>query len=353
MRVPCRHLAFVASTFLILLATGCGGPEDPGTALARYREDVAAALEVAAGNLPAYPAFAPAYPARAERQAPVSAVNVSLRAFWGFQACNLRALIARRNTALARGESAFQNLPYEHTLLVELARCRGVVESGSPFAAVLEDVYRRKLADRDAKFWNATLGSREFVSLFSPSAPLLPLGTDSIYVPVDEVETLLDVQRRFGTPGGRVEAGELAEAFQGLEVSAYGGRLVRTLDEANFYLRETGRLLGAQGDFKRLCPMGAPTRRARELNRAFRRHYVRTIQPYLAAVSRSARPWLEAMGALVDRQQSVMPAGFVRFRARYLDLADPDGLWQRHLAVTREHARLWSDFFERCGIPLR
>jgi hypothetical protein len=352
MRLGGRRLASAALLCMVQLTIGCGSPKDPGSALARYREDVAAALEVDVATMSVYPGFAPAYPPRAQRQAPVEVVNVSLRSFWGFEACGLRALIAGRNTAVARGRSAFQNLPYEHTLLVELSRCRRAVEQQAPFAVVLEDVYRRKLADRDANFWNATFGSTEFVRLFSPSAPLLPLDAASAYVPVAEVETLLDVQRRFGQAGGRLDEAALAAAFQGLEVSGYGGRLLRTLHLANFHLGEVSRLLETQGDFKRLCPMGAPTRRARALNGAFRRHYVRTIQPYLAAVSRGARPWLEAMSTLAFRQRSVMPAGFVPFQARYLDIEDPDGLWQRHLAVTREHAQLWSRFLEQCGIPL-
>jgi len=338
-----------------LLCTGCAGPADPTEAFVSYREDVALALGADPTGLPADPPRPAAYPSRAARQAAVVQLNVDLRSFWGFGACDLRALIAGRNTALARAESGYQRLPYEHAMLNALRRCREPAgDDVSPtFAAVLEDVYAKKLAARDANFWNATFGSREFVHLYSPTALPLPLAAGDVYVPTREVESLGEAGRRFGRPGTDLDREALARAYQALERSEYGGRLARSLAQAGFFLGEVNRLLGAEGDFKRLCPMRAPTRRARELNGAFRRHYVRVLQPYLAGLARGARPWLEAMTALGDQQRQVMPDGFVTFFEGSIDVADPWGAWQQYLSVSREHARLWGVFLDRCGIPLR
>ena len=96
----------MALTIASLLLPGCGTGDDPGSVFEDYRRAVADGFDVDLATLPAYPAFDLNYPDRQQREAPVAAVNVSLRNFWTFSHCDLRAAIADRNSPIGRAASA-------------------------------------------------------------------------------------------------------------------------------------------------------------------------------------------------------------------------------------------------------
>ncbi len=341
---------------VILAQPGCSSAEDPSRALADYRLAVAQALGLNAVDLPDYPAFALDYPQKLARTVAVSEVNVGLRNFWAFKHCGLRAAIARRNTALGRAPSAVVQMPYEHDLLFALEQCAAAVdrsELSAEVAKVLDEVRGRKIETRAAVFWNGTFGSGEFVRLFSPSARILGAQAGVSQVPTAEIDFLRRFRHEFGRVASQDIQVTLAWAYQGLEVSEYGGSLLKSLHEANFYLDQINGLLGKRLAQGKVCLMAAPNRGARELEGAFRRYHIRVIQPYLAAVGRTGRGWIQSVGQLAQDQLTVMPIGFKPFYQRYLNDQNPDGLWQQHLRAVGEHARLWSALFEQCGIALR
>ncbi len=339
-----------------LLGLGaCGSDDRAGSVFESYRESLAATLDLDPEGLAAYRPLAIPYPERQARTVETGELNVGLRTFWAFKHCELRAVIAERNTVLGRAPSAVLVLPYEHALLVELERCAQSVdnsEAPEEFLKTLARVRAQKLADRDAAFWNATFGAREFVALFSPSAPPLALEEADAYVPLEELRYFRRLAEDFGSAGGAFERERVVAAYQGLELSAYGGRLLKSLHEANFYLAEVVSLFDAHVEPRALCPLGASTRRARELEGALKRYHLRTLQPHLATLGRRARPWLEDLTALAEQQRGVMPERFEPFYLEYLSSEATAGLWRQHMALLREHAKRWTGLLEGCGLSL-
>ena len=230
----------VLSALLLLgvLSLGaCGYAESPSTALADYRTALAQALGKQPDVLQDYPPFYLRYPERAERILATAEVNVDLRSFWGFSHCDLRAVIAKRNTALGRATSAVVQFPYEQQLLISLKNCLqppADVEVSETTMSLLKDVYRQKLNSIDSLVWNNTFGSREFVTLFSPSATILGEAVATVYVPTPEMEFLQGFAAAFGEQPASQRLDRLPDAYQALERSEFGGRLLKSLHEANF-----------------------------------------------------------------------------------------------------------------------
>ncbi|MEM8766459.1 MAG: DUF3080 family protein [Pseudomonadota bacterium] len=356
--------AFIAC---VLVATaGCGQTENPEAAFLEYELAVAEALELAVTPVPAE-RFR--YPGRPARKLVIEPVRLDLDEFWGFQRCGLRTLIAEHNTILGRAESDFLHAPYEHELRVTLVQCRGTVleapeaangatgsepladDDAEEFVALIDEVLERKEQEQDAFLWNLTFGSREFAGLFASAAAPLAIGAESPYAPTAEIEHLASLIDGFGDAGFNLDVDALVDTMRELEVGRFGGTYFESLTIGRRGLERINAQLATVNE-RTLCPMSSSTRRARELESAFRWHYVRTLQPWLAALSRAGDGWFRATAALFEEQQHVMPESFAGFARAYLDPEAADGVFSRQRQAIAEHAGHWQRIFKSCGIPL-
>ncbi len=360
----------VLAAVLLTGAAGCDSTEDPEAAFLDYERAVAEALDTVVATAQT---LRIRYPDRPDRKLAIEPLRLDLDEFWGFQRCGLRTLIAEHNTILGRAESDFLHAPYEHELRVTLERCRASVlldagggngaateigveaipdsDDAGDFAALIDTVLARKDQERDAFLWNLTFGSREFAGLFASAAQPLAIGAENPYAPTAEIEHLAGLLDGFGRADYDLDVDALAAAMRELELGRFGGSYLESLSIGQLGLERINAQLQAV-DERALCPMAASTRRARALESAFRWHYVRTLQPWMAALSRSGDRWYRATAALLDRQRNVMPEPFTTFARTHLDPDAVEGTFARQRLAIAEHAKHWQRIFEACGIPL-
>ncbi len=330
-------------TACALCLGACADLPEPGLSLEAYRAVLTGRIDP--GLTPEdYAPPALAYPDRSQRRAVVPETSVGLRTFWSLGTCDLRLAVARRNTALGRAESAFLGLPYEHQLAAALDTClnaAGADEFSESERATLQALRRQKQADLGAVFWNATFGSPEFATLFSPSAPWLDAAELAQPPPVAALRDLIDLEARFGRTGPPMSRDALLGSFEFLERSRYAGRLLKTLHVATFYLDDVNGLLSSLGPGAN-CLDAAAAPPLSGLVQIHDTRFAGDLDGYLDTLHGHAGPWLAALADLAHVQLEFMPAGFADFHRVFVDVEAAESQWQRFLEARRAHAYWWA-----------
>jgi hypothetical protein len=337
-----------AVLFAAVLSAGC--ERGPAADLADYRARVQRASNVDV-RAPA-PLALPAYPSHRARAVPIPEVRGSIwELLFDLPDCELGHLVSERNSILGRYWPATSRFDYELRFGLRLDRCRTRLAARPPadaaereFRARLDGIHLAKQNTLAAVWWALSYDSAEFERAFSPAArPLTVVGADS--AAHDAIEYLIALSAQLEAPGDGIDLAALERALQQLAVSQYGGALLRSLGLLIVELDAASAAL----ESARPCPQQRPTPQARVLHTVFTQYYAGRTQPYMAAVQRGGRRWLELHARLLASQQVAPPPAFTRFRRLALAIGE-GSLWAQWLQARDRHVRAWQQVLGACGL---
>ena len=345
--------ALVTAALVTAIIGGCTGTDSPQARFDDYLTRLARTLD--RDPEPATQLPRRLYPARRDLRQPVDTPRTGWIGFFQLHRCGLVNLVSERNSILGRVAPPQARLAYESHLMVGLTRCRAgfddtTVADGDDrdFIARLDELIALKRQARGALLWNQTIASAPMAHLFSVAggnAGLEPslAGRAPRRALARLTAAVADIRAQRA-----VDEASLADAYEILDASEYGGALQVAALEATAALERATALIEARLASRPLCFNAQPNRRARVLHTILVDIYGPQVQSYLADLVRAGRLWRTSIEALIDAQSIDPPSEFDRYRQA--TLVDNRGIW-RHLdhAIER-HTEHWQDAMRQCNL---
>jgi len=338
-----------------LLTAGCDR-SSPEAMLDNYASRVGNTLDEAiepdfetAGRIPLYPA-------RRDRQLPLTDIRQGLVEVLALRHCNLLHLIAERNSSLGKVMAPSQQLAYEMRFFERLRSCRrrldNAPDADPELRSQVNGIYAIKRRELPSVLWNAIYLSDEMAVNFSRGDPPLPLTGDAIGTPaaITALERLDDLVRLASEPDWTLpeQLDAIEQPYEALNRDRFGSHWLKSLLLLTVTLDATAAGLERREARYPLCPQQRPTPDARILLNVFTKFYAGEVQPYLARVHRDGSRWRGLHEELIHR----LPAtdAMLRYWDQVFAEDNPDSLWRRYNDARDRHTRAWQQVLRRCGL---
>ena len=356
---PCRTASVaaivLAGCLLVAAIAGCSAADSPSARFDDYLTRLARTL--GQDLTPATPDARRHYPARRRLLRPVETPRTGWIGFFRLHRCGLVNLVSERNSILGRVAPPQARLAYEAQLLAGLTHCRAGFDRDTlaaaddderDFVAHLDKLITLKHQARGAMIWNQTFASAPMAHLFSVAggdAGLAPSLAGR--APRAALAQLATAARRL-REDKPVDEARLADAYETLDASEYGGSLQIAALEASAELERASQLIRARLAARPLCFNNKPNRRARVLRTILLKIYGTGVQSYLADLVRAGRLWRAAVDELIEAQGVAPGAAFTRYRQHTLS-AD-HGVWADLDAAIQRHTQDWQQAMRQCNL---
>tara|TARA_Y100001968_G_scaffold295307_1_gene302581 strand:+ start:2195 stop:3250 length:1056 start_codon:yes stop_codon:yes gene_type:complete len=344
----------MAACMTVLIA-GCSATDGPTARFDDYLTRLARTL----GQDLTPPAPEPRrhYPARRLLLRTVETPRTGWIGFFKLHRCGLVNLVSERNSILGRVAPPQARLAYEARLLAGLTRCRDGFDRDAlataddddrDFVSHLDELIALKHQARGAMLWNQTFASAPMAHLFSVAggdAGLAPSLAGR--APRAALAQLTSAARRLRADKP-VNETALAEAYETLDASEYGGGLQISAIEATAALERASQLIRTRLAARPLCFNNKPNRRARVLRTILLEIYGTGVQSYLADLVRAGRLWRAAVDELIAVQGVTPDSAFMRYRDH--TLRANGGVWADLDAAIEQHTQDWQHAMRQCDL---
>mgnify|MGYP001966890636 CR=1 FL=1 len=347
--------ALVTAALVTAIIGGCTGTDSPQARFDDYLTRLARTLD--RDPEPATQLPRRLYPARRDLRQPIDTPRTGWIGFFQLHRCGLVNLVSERNSILGRVAPPQARLAYEAQLLAGLTHCRAGFDRDTlaaaddderDFVAHLDELIALKHQARGAMLWNQTFASAPMAHLFSVAggdAGLAPSLAGR--APRAALAQLTSAARRLRADKP-VNETALAEAYETLDASEYGGGLQIAAIESTAALERASQLIRTRLAARPLCFNNKPNRRARVLRTILLEIYGTGVQSYLADLVRAGRLWRAAVDELIAVQGVTPDSAFMRYRDH--TLRANGGVWADLDAAIQRHTQDWQQAMRQCNL---
>lgn len=323
----------------LLLLAACDAPT-AGTVFVDYAERVGRVLERSVE-----PMVGDTSPPRARAVLlPLDRQRINWSQFAELHQCDLGDLAGYRNSGLGRLQGSLERLTYETVWLRRTEEC--LARMPAPPATV-QSLYAAKRTRYASQLFNAVIGSEEMLAWLGTAESA---STASAHDVIERLAAALPAAvGDAGADAAAIDLEVVRRELEALRARARFGAAVRVWEQGRATLIAVAQALEESSG--RVCRTGAPTPRAKRLQRVFQQFYLAGVQPLLASRIAADRALVEAFAVFVER----VPVRSAAFEQWYEQTASPrstDSAWNSLPAAARRHASAWQALAEECGLKL-
>nr|WP_281284279.1 DUF3080 family protein [Exilibacterium tricleocarpae] len=293
----------------------------------------------------------PAYPSRRQLAAPIPAVKIDLLEYLRLSPCDLQRLIGKRNSGLGKVMETSQRLIYEIEFIRLSDQCLELLretDADSQLQQKLQQAVDAKRQHLPGVAWNATFAGAEFNRFFSVAA--VSVDVEAVRVrPNLLLESLGRLHNRLAPLAQATGVEGIEQELAVIGSEKYGGRLLRSLAQAESYLRAVNLAIDARLAQGPLCFNQRANRRAEIWQNVFYKYYIGQVQPYLAALHQRTRGLVQVVEPLLQ-VFAPPPAAFADYWRASFSLDDDASVLRRFERALDRHTRLWQDVLNQCGM---
>jgi hypothetical protein len=272
--------------------------------------------------------------------------------------CELQQLVGQKNSGLGAVMPVSQQLLYEHHFITGAPSCIEQLEKGSrrdrELAKRLDAIVVAKKNEISKIYWNATFGSPEFERFFSLADGPVPLGGDRVQPTAveDALRYLVALEDQIGNPEFEIASAEMEQQYKHLQSTRYGGSLLLSVDLVTRHLDLVASLIERRLEAGAICPNENVSEEAQIMKNIFSNVYATDIQPYVAGVHQEAQKVLRLTQSLASTFDGQIPAQFVDYYQRVLQMDHDDGLWTSFETAIKRHSDAWQMLLNECNIAI-
>lgn len=343
---------------LLMVISGCGETRSPEHFFSRLLDRIENVTEVSPKPIARLEVL-PSYPRPRDLVLTVEDIRVGFGTYIGLGRCGLIGEVSARNSSLGKLQSPTARFLYERRFLQQLRGCiqdlkQSKKSEQKKFLEEVQSIADRKTAILPIVFWNATFGSPEFRVLLSTQTGPLPMRSDPSGVDlVTALDFISDQAAELRSERDTPAASTVESRYYVLQSSKLIGQLLHGIVVATDYMERGSVLLETVAEQKRLCPLGRKTVKGDYLFNVFRKFYIGEAQPYISLIHTQARPLVEVIQELVERQETDTPEAFQNFYDQTLNPNSKASAWFKFNQSIARHTQAWQSVLKQCDLMPR
>lgn len=274
--------------------------------------------------------------------------TLGLLAFLSLDDCELRYVIARRNSALGKVASPSQRLHYQLDFLHHAPACiatlsaQGQIQTAAALSAVMDEK-KQHLA---WFIWQGSLGEKEFRQFWQA-------GNREDNYPANTGAALITALEQLNAWTRQWLSGDYASDIGAYEMNLSviragdGGALYRALSMQQSYLSQANTMLDNEISVQqRVCPRGQPSAQAEILQNVVSKFWIQGLQRQSAALSRRYFALMPALHALEHQLAEGEPRAYLDWRQQR------DAQFEQFLAAPKAHSLRINTLYQRCDLSV-
>ncbi|WP_167855903.1 DUF3080 family protein [Natronospirillum operosum] len=284
-------------------------------------------------------------PRSRELQLDIPDIRVTPLSYWNLRHCELFRLISERNSILGRVAAPSSVWRYEARVLHAIQECSEHEDTREDQQQQLADWAEEKEKAWPRATWNGTIASPEVRQIWS--AAYSGWGPDNL----PSLSTLHNDLQTLAAWADTWPHADIADEttfsnlYQRLGQHSSGGQWRRSVQISQAGLDAANQMLASAVEANRLCPAGTLTRSGEHAQNVLMLVFIGEVQPYLAALNRRGEQLLGDFSALTT-------ATTVEHEAWEDFMAELRGELDTLQQTTREHAELWGELLDQCGLSV-
>ena len=274
--------------------------------------------------------------------------TLGLLAFLSLDDCELRYVIARRNSALGKVASPSQRLHYQLDFLQHAPACivtlraQGQMQTAAALSAVMDEKKQRL-----AWFiWRGSLGEKEFRQFWQA-------GNREDNYPANTGAGLITALEQLSAWVSQWLNGDYTSDIRAYEMNLSviragdGGALYRALSTQQRALNQANTLLDNEAMVQqRICPRGQPSTQAKILQNVVSKFWIQGLQRRSAALSRRYFALMPALQALEQQLAEGEPSIYFHWRQQR------DAQLKQFLAAPKAHSLRINTLYQQCNLAV-
>lgn len=274
--------------------------------------------------------------------------TLSLLDFLSLDNCELRYVIARRNSALGKVASASQRLHYQLDFLYHAPECIATLraQGETETAAVLNVVMNEKKQLLPSFIWQGSLGEKEFRQLWQA-------GRNEANYPANTGSELITALEQLNHWVKRWLSGDYASDIRAYEINLSviragdGGALYRALLKQHHYLAQANTIFDNEAALQQtVCRFGHPSAQTEALQNVVVKFWIQGLQRQSVELSRRYFDLMPSLHGLELQLADGEPKAYYRWRQQR------DAHLDKWLVAPKTHSLRINKLYQRCGMTV-
>ncbi|MGF1688969.1 DUF3080 domain-containing protein [Photobacterium japonica] len=288
------------------------------------------------------------FPDTRDLMLPVEDIRINLLDAYELRQCGLFNLIAERNSILGKVQDKTRQLRYELLFLHGLQHCLTVLPDDTDLYATLLDYQTKKQQQFPISLWNMLTTGKEwrqqFTLHYQAFTPQQLYGFNASLAAFSYAQHLATHIAAHNSISEK-QANRVLFHQEQLHPYHYFGQLAYSIEHATLWLNTITTLL-TNHEAAILCGENRNQQKATYLSNVFYKHFVSTLQPYLAELDSQYQQIQPFLLILLRPPRTIDAPSLSRYYQYYI-------AGEQHQAfrdATLAHVDFWKRTFKRCNI---